>query len=75
MRSFAVLRRPQVLAQVDIVPPMSNAATWASSAGNAFRKVARDTGDPTTKALAEGLAHLAEAIRELDQEELATNGL
>ena len=32
------------------------------------RKVARDTENATTNALAEGLTHLAEAIRELRQE-------
>jgi uncharacterized protein YukE len=47
---------------------MSNSAMWAGSAGNKFREVARTTDNPTTKALAEGLTHLAEAIKELDQE-------
>lgn len=46
---------------------MSNsAAQWATSAANHFRAVARTTENPTTKQLAEGLTHLAEAIRELD---------
>jgi hypothetical protein len=45
---------------------MSNAAQWAVSAGNKSRHVARETENPTTKQLAEGLTHLAEAIRELD---------
>jgi hypothetical protein len=45
---------------------MSNAAHWAVSAGNKFREVARTTENPTTKLLAEGLTHLAEAIRELE---------
>jgi hypothetical protein len=45
---------------------MSNAASWVVSAGNKFREVARTTENPTTKLLAEGLAHLAEAIRALD---------
>jgi hypothetical protein len=45
---------------------MSNAASWAISAGNKFREVARTTENPTTRLLAEGLSHLAEAIRELD---------
>lgn len=40
---------------------------WAGSAGNKFREVARTTDNPTTKVLAEGLTHLAEAVRELDQ--------
>jgi hypothetical protein len=40
--------------------------TWATSAGNKFREVARSTENPTTKLLAEGLTHLAEAIRELE---------
>lgn len=45
---------------------MSNsAAQWATSAANHFRAVARTTENPTTKQLAEGLTHLAEAIREL----------
>ncbi|TPG37097.1 hypothetical protein EAH80_04355 [Mycobacterium hodleri] len=48
------------------VAAMSNAAQWATSAANKFRKVARDTESATTKELAEGLAHLAEAIREMD---------
>jgi hypothetical protein len=45
---------------------MSNAAPWASTAGNKFREVARSTENPTTKLLAEGLTALAEAIRDLD---------
>lgn len=51
------------------VPPMTtsanNAAVWATGAANKFREVARTTENETTKALAEGLTHLAEAIREL----------
>jgi hypothetical protein len=53
---------------VDTVHPMSNAAPWASTAGNKFREVARTTESPTTKLLAEGLTALAEALREIDQE-------
>jgi hypothetical protein len=45
---------------------MSNAAPWASTAGNKFREVARSTENPTTKLLAEGLTALTEALRELD---------
>jgi hypothetical protein len=45
---------------------MTNAAAWAISAANKFREVERTTENPTTKLLAEGLTHLAEAIRELD---------
>jgi hypothetical protein len=45
---------------------MSNAAPWAATAGNKFRELARNTENPTTKLLAEGLTALAEAIRELD---------
>jgi hypothetical protein len=45
---------------------MSNAAQWATSASVKFREVARTTENPTTKLLAEGLTHLAEAIRELE---------
>lgn len=47
---------------------MSNAASWASSAANKFREVERTTENPTTKLLAEGLTHLSEAVRELQQE-------
>jgi hypothetical protein len=47
---------------------MGNSAQWAVSAGNKFREVARTTENPTTKLLAEGLTHLAEAIRELHQD-------
>lgn len=47
---------------------MSNSASWAVSAGNKFRQVARTTENPTTTLLAEGLTHLSEAIRELHQE-------
>ncbi|MDT5109597.1 MAG: hypothetical protein QOE20_1487 [Mycobacterium sp.] len=47
---------------------MSNAASWAVSAANKFREVARTAENPTTKALAEGLTHLSEAVRELHQE-------
>jgi len=46
----------------------SNAASWATSAGNKFRETARITENPTTKLLAEGLTHLSEAIRELHRE-------
>jgi hypothetical protein len=45
---------------------MSNAAPWASTAGNKFREVARTTGNAATKLLAEGLTALTEALRELD---------
>jgi hypothetical protein len=45
---------------------MSNAAPWASTAGNKFREVARTTEKPTPKLLAEGLTALTEALRELD---------
>ena len=48
------------------LPLMSNAAPWASTAGNKFREVARTTENPTTKILAEGLTALTEALRELD---------
>jgi hypothetical protein len=51
---------------------MSNAAHSAVSAGNKFREVARTTENPTTKLLAEGLTHLAEAIRELELDRPAT---
>jgi hypothetical protein len=45
---------------------MSNAAPWASTAGNKFREVARSTDNPMTKLLAQGLTALTEALRELD---------
>jgi hypothetical protein len=45
---------------------MSNAAPWATTAGNKFREAARSTENPTTKLLAEGLTALTEALRELD---------
>jgi hypothetical protein len=45
---------------------MSNAAPWASTAGNKFGEVATTTENATTKLLAEGLTALAEALRELD---------
>jgi hypothetical protein len=41
---------------------------WAVSAGNKFREVARTTENPSTKLLAEGLTHLAEGVRALDQQ-------
>jgi hypothetical protein len=47
---------------------MSNAATWATTAGNKFRQAARESTNPTTVLLAEGLTALAEAVRELDRE-------
>jgi hypothetical protein len=50
------------------VPSMGNSAQWAISAANSFREVARITENPTTKLLAEGLMHLAEGVRELDQQ-------
>jgi hypothetical protein len=45
---------------------MSNAAPWASTAGNKFREVARSTENGTTNILAEGLTALTNALRELD---------
>jgi hypothetical protein len=45
---------------------MSDAAVWATSAANKIREVARSTGNQNTKRLGEGLAYLAEAIRNLD---------
>jgi hypothetical protein len=45
---------------------MSNAAPWASTAGNKFREVVRTTENTATKLLAEGLTALTEALRELD---------
>ena len=45
---------------------MSDAAAWAVTAANKFRQVERQTENPTTKLLAEGLTALAEAIRDLD---------
>jgi hypothetical protein len=45
-----------------------NSAQWATSAANKFRDVARTTENPNTKLLAEGLTHLAEAIRALEPE-------
>jgi hypothetical protein len=47
---------------------MSNAAPWASTAGNKFREVARTTENPTTKLLAEGLTYLTESLTELNAE-------
>jgi hypothetical protein len=38
---------------------------WASSAGNKFRQVARESENPATKLLAEGLTDITEALREL----------
>jgi hypothetical protein len=53
------------------MPVMSNpSAAWAASAVNEFRAVARATENPTTRQLAVGLAHLAEAIRSLDPTEV-----
>jgi hypothetical protein len=45
---------------------MSNAAPWASTAGNKFREAARKSENPTTKLLVGGLAALTEALRGLD---------
>jgi hypothetical protein len=45
---------------------MSNAAPWATTAGNKFREVAKNTENPTAKLLAEGLTAFTEALRELD---------
>jgi hypothetical protein len=47
---------------------MSNAASWAVTAGNKFQEDSRSTENPPTKLLAEGLTALAEAVRELDRE-------
>jgi hypothetical protein len=47
---------------------MSNAASWAGTAGNKFRQAARASDDPTTKLLAEGLPALADTVRELADE-------
>jgi hypothetical protein len=49
-------------------PLVSNAAPWASTAGNKFREVARTTENPTTKLLAEGLTYLTESLTELNAE-------
>ncbi|OPX12992.1 hypothetical protein B1790_02020 [Mycobacterium sp. AT1] len=61
----------------DTVPPMTtsanNAAVWATGAANKFREVSRGTENPSTKLLAEGLTHLAEAIRELDLSRCVTS--
>ncbi len=38
----------------DTFPPMSNAASWASTAGNKFRQAAKTSSDPATTLLAEG---------------------
>jgi hypothetical protein len=43
---------------------MSNAAPWASTAGNKSRAVARTTDNPSTKLLAERLTALTEALRD-----------
>jgi hypothetical protein len=50
----------------DTLPPMSNAAAWASTAGSKFREISRCTENPTAKLLAEGLTARTEAIRALD---------
>jgi Tfp pilus assembly protein FimV len=47
---------------------MGNSSAWAVSAGIKFREVQRTSENPTTVALAEGLTHLSEAVRELHQE-------
>jgi hypothetical protein len=49
-------------------PPMSNATAWAGTAGNKFRQAARESANPVTTLLAEGLIALAEAVRELDED-------
>ncbi len=54
---------PRLSVPADTVPPMSNAAPWAATAGNKFREVARTTENPTTRLLAEGLTALTEALR------------
>ncbi len=51
-----------------IAPRLSDAAVWAVDAGNEFREVQRTTENATTKAVAEGLNALAEAVRNLDAE-------
>jgi hypothetical protein len=45
---------------------MRTAAEWAAGAENKFRQAARESTNPTTVLLAEGLTALAEAIRSLD---------
>jgi hypothetical protein len=47
---------------------MGNAAALAGTAGNKFRQAARESTNPVTTLLAEGLTALAEAVRELAQE-------
>jgi hypothetical protein len=56
----------QLSVATDTFASMSNAAPWASTAGNKFREVARTTDNPTTKLLADGLTALTEAPRELN---------
>jgi hypothetical protein len=41
---------------------MSYAAKWAVSAGNKFRQAARESTNPTTKLLTEGLTHRGASI-------------
>ncbi|MEZ0357333.1 hypothetical protein [Mycobacterium sp. SA01] len=45
---------------------MGEVATWAASASVKFREVQRRTESEQTRLLAEGLAHLAHAVRALD---------
>jgi excisionase family DNA binding protein len=49
-------------------PRMSNSSQWATSAANKFGAVIRETENPTTKLLAQGLRELAEAVRDLGAE-------
>ena len=51
---------------ISVPPLMGNGASWAVSTGNKFPHVARESTNPSTKLLAEGLTHLAEGVRELD---------
>lgn len=51
---------------VDTVAAHEQLSTVGHLAADKFRKMAQDTGNPITKELAEGLAHLAESIREMD---------
>jgi RES domain-containing protein len=47
---------------------MSHASHWAASASNKFRQARATTESPTMKLMADGLTHLSEAVRDLQQD-------
>jgi hypothetical protein len=53
----------------DTVAGHEQCSSWAGTAANKFRQAAKASDDPATTLIAEGLTALAEAVRDLGQEQ------